>query len=89
MSKGGGNQQRTAILKKNHRRFDVEVVEFSRSHLRLIGRNRTVDYWPSTGRAWEKDSCSRARLMEPLAALEFAAGSSETTLDREYRKIMA
>jgi hypothetical protein len=30
---------------------DIEVWEFSPSHLRIVGKIR-VDYWPGTGRAW-------------------------------------
>lgn len=44
-------RENTATLRELVKLFDLEVWEFSISHLRIVGR-QSVDYWPTTGRAW-------------------------------------
>jgi hypothetical protein len=53
-------------------RPELTVLEFDATHLRLIGKI-SVDYWPSTGRAWKTDNYDhRSEVMTPAQAVELA-----------------
>ena len=49
----------------------VEVRQFSAIHCRIFGP-RTVDYWPTTGRAWVIGVGSSMRAIEPVEAMRLA-----------------
>lgn len=57
----------------------LEVPEFSKIHLRIVGK-QSVDYWPSTGRAWITGSRQGSRLMPIFAACEAALADPAETL---------
>jgi hypothetical protein len=52
------------------------LQEFSAIHCRIFG-TVTVDYWPTTGRAWVTDSRERASKMTPYEVIELAGGSPQ------------
>jgi hypothetical protein len=45
-----------------HKEFRLEVWEFSKIHYRVVGE-LSVDYWPTTGRAWLVGSFDGAKPM--------------------------
>lgn len=51
-----------AELRKLHKEFRLEVWEFSKIHYRVVGE-LSVDYWPTTGRAWLVGSFDGAKPM--------------------------
>ncbi len=51
-----------AELRKLHKEFRLEVLEFSKIHYRVVGE-QSVDYWLTTGRAWLVGSFDGAKPM--------------------------
>jgi hypothetical protein len=74
---------------------ELEVLEFSSYptlHLRLRG-SRSVDFWPSTGRAWVVgDYTSESPIMSPAEAVALAfdhfSDAAHSNLDAEFRSIV-
>jgi hypothetical protein len=61
-----------ALRQIKAQRPDIEVIEFSCSHLRITAA-RSVDYWPSTGRAWLTDHFDhQSEILTPAEAVELA-----------------
>jgi hypothetical protein len=60
------------IMRKIHKDYPVQVFEFSPIHFRIIGKI-SIDYWPSTGRAWITGSNDYAVKLEPESVFGFAA----------------
>ena len=65
-----------AELRKLKSRYELEVWEFSRIHLRVVGKMQ-VDYWPSTGKAWETGSFEPARKMTVEEVCHMAMGEPD------------
>jgi hypothetical protein len=59
------------IMRKIHKDYPVQVFEFSPIHFRIIGKI-SIDYWPSTGRAWITGSNDYAVKLEPESVFGFA-----------------
>lgn len=55
----------TDRLRVIYRQAGVQVLEFNPFHLRIVGHSRSIDYWPSTGRAWVVGERRRATFMAP------------------------
>ena len=51
-----------AELRKLKDMHGLEVLEFNKIHLRIVGK-KLVDYWPSTGKAWVVGSTEQGRAM--------------------------
>lgn len=66
-------ERNVSELRKLHEVYGLEVYEHSRLHLRIVGK-LVIDFWPSTGRAWEVGSATRSRIMTVDAVCEWAAG---------------
>ena len=54
----------------------LEVWEFQRTHLRIVGK-QLVDFWPSTGKAWVVGSHGRGKLMSVAEVCDLALDDSE------------
>lgn len=61
-----------SILRKLHKSLGLEVYEHCHTHLRIVGK-KVIDYWPSTGRAWEVGSMDRTKIMSVEAVCDWAS----------------
>lgn len=73
MSKSKRKQGRKRLDELNRLAMEVgyEVREFSEIHVRVFGAT-TVDYWPTTSRAWVVGGSKRAERVTPLNVIEMA-----------------
>lgn len=53
-------------------RTGVDVEQFSPTHIRVFGHEITVDYWPSTGKAWVIGSRDKSSFATPEKVLQLA-----------------
>ena len=63
-----------AELRKLHLSLGLDVLEFSHLHYRIVGEI-SVDYWPSTGRAWVVGSAGNGEIVSVAEACALAVGS--------------
>jgi hypothetical protein len=70
---------------------EIEILEFSPLHLRLIGIRR-VDFWPSTGRGWLVGQWRGSKIMTPAQAVALAfdhlSDAARSIHNTEFREII-
>jgi hypothetical protein len=64
-------EERLEFLKGLANELGFRVQEFSPIHVRVFG-STTVDYWPTTSRAWIVGGVRKAEHVTPLNVIEMA-----------------
>lgn len=73
MSKASKTIERLNELRTLAKPLGIGVWAFSPIHCRVFGK-LTVDYWPSTTRAWIRGSSGKAKKLAPGEVLALAKG---------------
>jgi hypothetical protein len=66
----------------------IVILNLYPTHVRLWGNGTTIDYWPSTSKAWELNTSGRAKVMTPAEVLALVSQNTSTPLDEEFRQAL-